>query len=159
MGHSHALPEGIQSLPRVGVPVTPQISPQERIVSVHFGRRLSFDDIKSYAESLWMDPRFDPEFSEIIDLSAVEQIDLSAEQALMLADFIDPFSVSAHRAFVARTEFQVQAVRLHQILREEGVRNIGVFSSFADARKWISDSTANRKRAAGSSLAPEKPRK
>jgi hypothetical protein len=112
------------------------VNPQQRLVSVKFGRRASIVDIQSYANALRVDPLFDPTFSEITDLSEVEQLEIDAERALALADQIDPFSLGAKRAFVARTELQIHAARMHQLLRNDE-RNTRIFSSLADARKWI----------------------
>jgi len=116
-----------------------QIIPEERVVSVHFGVYLTFADIKAYAEALAVDPRFNHYFSEIVDLSAVQEVKLTADQALLLADAIDPFSVNARRAFVACTDLQIRAVRMHQILRKEGNNHILIFPSFEAAMKWASD--------------------
>jgi hypothetical protein len=112
------------------------VSPQQRLVSVKFPKQLSIDDIRRYAEALCADRLFDPTFSEITDLSEVQELQLDAERALALADQIDPFSLGAKRAFVARTDLQVHAARMHQLLRNDE-KNTRIFSSFADAQQWI----------------------
>lgn len=120
------------------VPLSPtfHVCPEERIVSVTFSKHLSIRDVEAYVAALRVDPLFDSSFSEIVDLTRVEDFRISPEHTLMLADIVDPFSADVRRAFVARTEPQIHAARMHQVLRNnhEGIR---IFSSIADAKKWI----------------------
>lgn len=113
-----------------------EVFSEERLVSVKFDKALSLSDIENYAEALRMDPLFDPRFSEIVDLTGVEEIRIEASHAMELADKIDPFSLSAKRAFVVRSEAQLHAARLHQLLRG-AVKNIQIFTSVTDARTWL----------------------
>jgi hypothetical protein len=113
-----------------------KLSPQKRLVSVKFGRQLSFYDVQSYAERLSADPRFDSGFSEIVDLSDVEELTMSPEEIMRLADMADPFRAGAKRAFVARTDIQIRAARMHQLLRNDQM-NIRIFGSLEEAEEWI----------------------
>lgn len=113
-----------------------RLSAQKRLVSVKFGRQLSFRDVQSYARRLTADPRFDPGFSEIVDLSDVEDLAMSPAETMKLADLADPFRAGAKRAFVARTDLQMRAARMHQLLRNDQI-NIRVFASFEAAEEWI----------------------
>jgi hypothetical protein len=112
------------------------VIPEERLVSVRFGKCLSLRDVQSYVAALCTDPAFESDFSEIVDLSEVEELQLSANHALTLADLVDPFTSGTRRAFVARTGMQVHAARMHQILRNDE-ENIRIFSSLIEARQWI----------------------
>jgi hypothetical protein len=112
------------------------IDQTKRIVSVKFGNKVSVRDIADYANSLRNNPLFDPGFSELVDLRKVEKLDMGAEQALKLADDIDPFSPGAKRAFVAQSSTPIYAARLHMLLRSE-CRNIRIFESIDEARQWL----------------------
>ncbi len=112
------------------------IIPEERLVSVRFGRCLSLREVQGYVAALCTDPAFESDFSEIVDLSEVEELQLSADHALTLADIVDPFVAGTRRAFVARTGMQVHAARMHQILRNDE-ENIRIFASLTEARQWI----------------------
>jgi len=68
-------------------------------------------------------------------MTEVEELDIKAEEFIRLADEIDPFSVQAKRAFVARDSVQNHAARMHKILRTQ--RNISIFSSVEAAQCWI----------------------
>ena len=79
-------------------------------------------------------PLFRPNFSEIVDLTDVEEVDLQADEFLKLADVVDPFSLDSKRAFVARTSGQKHAARMHKILRSS--RNIEIFATMEEAEEW-----------------------
>ncbi len=112
------------------------VTVSERLVFVKFGKVLSFDAIKDYAVALGADPSFDPTFSEIIDISESKDFNFSTKESLKLADMVDPFSIGARRAFVARTLEQIHAAQKHQLLRNDK-RNTQVFSTVAEAKRWI----------------------
>jgi hypothetical protein len=121
-----------QSLKRMAECV---VDPGRRLVTVKFGKKLTFGDIERYANRLRLNPSFEPDYSEIVDLTEVEELDLQADEFLKLADKIDPFSPMAKRAFVARTSVQSHAARMHKVLRTQ--RNIEVFGSMEGAERWV----------------------
>ena len=112
------------------------VFPESRLVSVKFEKRLSIEDIQSYVSALGKDPLFDCSFSELIDLRDVEELDMSSDNALSLADVVDPYAAGVKRAFVARSEMQVHAARMHQILRNDE-ENIRIFPTLEEARQWL----------------------
>jgi hypothetical protein len=111
------------------------VDPGRRLVSIKFGRTVTFADIERYARRLRLNPSFQPEYSEIVDLTEVEELDLQADEFLKLADKIDPFSPVAKRAFVVRTLVQSHAARMHKVLRTQ--RNIEIFRSIEEAERWV----------------------
>jgi hypothetical protein len=119
----------------LSMPAEYVIDSERRLVIVRFGKRLTVNAIDRYAAMLRGNSSFQPSFSEIADLSDVEEIDLQAEEFLRLADKIDPFSTDAKRAFVARTSVQNHAARMHKILRAQ--RNIEIFRTVKEAEHWI----------------------
>ena len=110
------------------------VDPDKRLVAVTFGKKLKVCDIQRYAELLQMNASFRPNYSEIVDLTDVEELDLQADEFLTLADKIDPFSHDARRAFVVRTSVQNHAARMHKVLRTQ--RNIEIFRSLEEAERW-----------------------
>ena len=111
------------------------IDKDRRLVVVKFGGSVTVQEIARYVESLVAHPDFDPSFSEITDLRAVQHFDLQANDFLTLADQIDPFSLTARRVFVVRTSAQNQAARMHKFLRPH--RTIEIFESVAQAEDWL----------------------
>lgn len=108
----------------------------QRMVSVRFGKNLRVQDIANYADSLRSNLLFDPSFSELVDLSKVESLDLGPDQALQLADEIDPFLPTARRAFVVGSSASAYAARMHMLLRAE-TQNIRIFQSIDEAKQWL----------------------
>jgi hypothetical protein len=121
----------------LGTPALPgyQLDRERRTVSVKFRRKVTVRDIESYAASLRANRLFEPDFSEIVDLSEVEELDLKADEFIRLADEIDPFSVEAKRAFVVRNAVQNHAARMHKILRTQ--RSFSIFRSVDAAKRWV----------------------
>jgi SpoIIAA-like len=107
----------------------------KRIVFVRFEKKLTAADVRRYAERVRAHPEFNPEFSEMVDLTEVEDLDLHAHDFLKLADEIDCFSVRAWRAFIVSNSVQSHAARMHKILRTPD--NMRIFSSLEQARAWI----------------------
>ena len=111
------------------------VDPEKRLVAVKFGKKLTVADIERYSKRLRLNPAFQPDYSEIVDLTEVEVLDLQADDFLKLADKIDPFSPEAKRAFVVGNSVQNHAARMHKVLRTQ--RNIEIFNSVEEAEGWI----------------------
>lgn len=111
------------------------VNTERRLVVVKFAGSVAVQEVAKYVESLVTDPHFDPSFSEITDLRGVQHFDLQANDFLTLADQIDPFSLTAKRAFVVQTSLQNQAARMHKFLRPH--RTIEIFESVAQAEEWL----------------------
>jgi len=108
----------------------------KRRVLVKFAGALTLRDIENYADQLRVDPRFDPAFSEIVDLREVKKVTLAPKQLIRLADHVDPFSSEAKRAFIARNQEHVHAAKVHRMLRP-GNDNIRIFFSLKEAEAWV----------------------
>lgn len=121
--------------PRKYLSVTYTIEPQDRLVASQFCGVLSARGLEMYAASLRADPRFDPTFAELVDLRKVDEIHLLPEDALRLADQVDPFVRDSKRAFVAQTQMQVHSAKMHQLLQNK--RTIQIFSTIEEARRWV----------------------
>jgi hypothetical protein len=111
------------------------VDTERRLVIARFGKRLSAPDIQEYVQKLCAHPHFDRSFSEIADISEVEELALEGPDFLKLADRTDPFSLESRRAFVAQTSVQKHAARMHKILRSQ--RNFEIFETLQQAEAWI----------------------
>ncbi len=76
------------------------IDKERRIVFSAGWDRLTFAEAKAHGEQLLSDPDFNPDFNQLIDASAVTAMDISIDEAKMLARraIVSPTS---RRAFVA----------------------------------------------------------
>ena len=111
------------------------VDPQNKLVMVKFGMKITAHDVARYATELKAHRDFEPTFAEIADLRDVKQIELQGPDFLKLADQIDPFSPKAKRAFLAKTPTQQHAARMHKILR--GNKTVEIFQLVSDAMDWI----------------------
>ena len=127
--------EGKKS-PLPGNPPEYRVIPEKRLVCVKFGKRVTLREIATYAASVCTDPLFDPQFSEIVDLREVEELDLHGQEMLKLADEVDPFSLEAKRAFVVRDRVQTHAAQMHKLLRI-AKEKIAICHSIDEAERWI----------------------
>jgi hypothetical protein len=111
------------------------VEAEKKQVFVKFGKRLNVADVEKYFATLVADPAFQADFSELVDLTEVEQLNLEAEDFLRLADQVDPFLPHAKRAFVVRTALQDNAARMHKVLRTH--QTVEIFRSREEAERWI----------------------
>jgi len=125
----------IAGLERISASSNYEIDREKRLVSVKFRKKVTVREIEKYAVSLRTDPRFEPDFSEIVDMSDVEELDLSADEFIRLADKVDPFACAAKRAFVVRDSVQRHAARMHKILRMPP--KFSIFRSVEEAKQWL----------------------
>jgi hypothetical protein len=107
----------------------------KRCVRVSLIGKLTFQNIQRYASQLVADARFDPQFSEIVDLRLVTEVTLSPNELLKLADGVDPFAPTAKRAFVAHSLEHARAASIHRMLRPDN-RNIRIVFSLDEAEQW-----------------------
>ena len=106
-------------------------------VYVRFAGKLTVDLIGRYTDALRDNQGFEPGWSEIVDLRKVEEIEISAEETIALADQVDPFSLSSRRAFVVSNELQRHRARMQQLLRSPS-KTIGIFNTIGEAEAWVS---------------------
>lgn len=109
---------------------------EHRTVIVKFSKTLKAENIERYVQQLKVNAAFEPTFSEIVDLSRVERVDLRGEDVLRLADHVDPFSFDSKRAFVTKDSAQAHQARMYQISRmsKDKIRS---FRSVEEAERWI----------------------
>lgn len=130
-GHTH-----YQQKASRGTSYSYSIDPANRLVHVRFFGKLVASVLAHYVDHLKKDPEFNSHFSEIADLTAIEQIEMTPAEAIALADAMDPFDPNSWRAFVSCKDIQTNAARMHQILRSPA-RNTAIFDSVHRAEEWI----------------------
>jgi len=100
--------------------------------------RLSFAQSKSYQDQLLNDPDFDPEFNQLVDLTALTGLGMSAEETKLLASR-SGFSLTSRRAFVAPDPSVYGMSRLFETYNEMSntPSQIRVFYDLPSALKWL----------------------
>lgn len=127
---------GLAGLSGVGMPTRYVIDVEERPVSTTFSGILTLDDVVRHIASLRNDPKFDTDFSEIVDLSDALDVRLGYEDFKHLAE-LDPFSKVSKRAFVIPSSKVVLGVtRMYQVMQNDDPR-IQIFRGSEEARQWV----------------------
>jgi hypothetical protein len=118
------------------VPAHFNVDSERGLVTGRFDSEVTVQDIVQYLESLKANPAFEPDFSELVDLTQVMSSEVDFQAAMMLAHDVDPFSRKARRAFVAPRAATFGTVRMYQMARgDEG--SIAVFRTMDEAKHWL----------------------
>jgi hypothetical protein len=109
-----------------------------RLVISTASDRVTFADIKSHQDQLLNDPDFDPQFNQFIDMTAVTVIDISTQEAIVVAQR-KIFSRTSRRAFVASSPEVFGVGRLMEAYNEmsDAKSEACVFSGVPSALKWL----------------------
>ena len=98
---------------------------------------LTNNDCINHQRQLAADPDFDPMFFQLIDLTQVTSVALTAENVRPLAQTA-VFSQGSRRALLANSDEVFGMARMFSILRETaGETEIKVFRSRDDAPLWV----------------------
>jgi hypothetical protein len=119
------------------MPAEYAIDPEKRRVTTTCRGRLSFDQMVASAEGMKRDPLMDPTFTELVDITGVETIDLTAEQIEALAD-IRIFDAKARRAIVAPSPLYFGIARMYEAHHSaKAEATLRVFTDRDEAVKWL----------------------
>src|SRR5712675_2664599 len=101
------------------MPTKLRIDPQARIVYSTLSGNIETEDLVSQIAAIRAHPQFDPEFSELIDASAVTSFNVSSADVRRLAGRDSTFSPSADRVFVATQDLVFGLARMFQTFSAE----------------------------------------
>jgi hypothetical protein len=76
------------------------IDKERRLVITSGSDRVTFAEAKAHQDQLLSDPDFNPEFDQLIDMTAVTDLDVSVDEIRMLVTR-EVFSQTSRRAWVA----------------------------------------------------------
>jgi len=111
------------------------VDSKNRVVFAKFGRRLTMADAERFATDLRNNPAFDPSFSELSDLTEVENPQIDFASAARFARYSDPFSHESKRAIVAPKLAMYETVLMYKTIRND--ENIAVFMTVDKAKSWL----------------------
>lgn len=119
------------------MPVSYVIDKKNRLVVGTATEVVTLDEILQSRRQMMSDPDFDPNFSQLGDLSAVTKLDVTADEVKMLAE-TSPFALTVRRAFVGTTLEVYGLVRMFEIVRGlRGDQQIRAFRSREEALAWL----------------------
>jgi hypothetical protein len=124
------------------MPIESAIDDESRMVLSKATGHITLDDVREYFGEVWAGPQYQG-YSEIIDWTDAERVDLTVAELRSLAGAAHTFydsSSSARLAIVASGREGSRMARLYRTLREvrgEGGPEIRVFEDVPSARSWL----------------------
>jgi len=113
------------------------IDKQRRLVLTTAEGCVTFDDVTEHQDRLLADPDFDLNFDQLIDMTNVTTLDVSADGARMIAHR-RIFSPKSRRAIVATKPHIFGMGRMMEIYHEDVVHTeTEVFYSMDEALQWL----------------------
>jgi hypothetical protein len=111
------------------------VDSKNRVVIAKFGGRLTIAEAEQYAADLRNNSSFDPSFSELADMTEVEDPQIDYASAARFARDIDPFSHTSKRAVVAPRPPMYETARMYKLIRND--ENIALFKTIDEAKNWL----------------------
>jgi hypothetical protein len=119
------------------MPTEYTIDPEKRRVTTVGRGTLVFSKMMASAEAMKNDPALDPSYTELVDITDVEVVDLTAEQIEALAG-IRIFDAASRRAIVAPRPLYFGMARMYEAHHSaKAEANIRVFTDREEAVKWL----------------------
>lgn len=117
------------------MPWTSRVDPAARLVYTRVSGTLRWDDAVAHRAALAADPRFEPTFHHVLDLSGVDRVDLTTPDVMDLAG--DSILVApARQAIVAPADVVFGISRMYDSYRQRSSdhEQIEVCRTLAEAR-------------------------
>ena len=120
------------------MPINYSIDKDRRLVITTPSGRVTFAEFQAYQDRLADDPEFNPEFDQLVDGTAVTLLDITIEEAKIIAER-KVFSSASRRAFVATSSDVSGMTRVAQnyLKKMNAPTRIQLFSDVPSALKWL----------------------
>jgi hypothetical protein len=114
-----------------------KIDKERKLVMSTAAGELTKDEVRSLQDQLRKDPDFDPNFSQLSDLTHVTAMNITGAEMQELAERT-AFSPKARRAVIASNDLPFGLARMFEQIREaKGDLGIRVFRKLEDALDWV----------------------
>jgi len=121
------------------MPASVKVDPSKKLFIIRMEGKITADDLKKLARNLKNHPQFNPTFDRLIDLSAIEKMEISSEVVRQLAVSSETtFDDSSRRAIVASSDFMYGISRMYQTITNR-LKQTRVFRTIEEARQWLEE--------------------
>ena len=118
------------------MPITYTIDPEQKLVFTRIWGAATEDEVAEHNKSLRTDPRFDPHYRQLVDMSGVTAI-LVSTKVIEETAHDQYFAPGVRRAFVASDDAAFGMARMFALHAEGLGQTIQVFRDRAAAEAWL----------------------
>ena len=120
------------------MPLSYVIDKQRRLVTSTASAVVTYSDLTAHQSRLKNDPDFDPTFDQLVDGTAVTQIDLTTDNVRAIARQ-RLFAAGSRQAFATSSEFAYGMARMFELYRDSAGtgRLVRVFNGLEAAQEWL----------------------
>jgi hypothetical protein len=118
------------------MPTTYRIDCELRLVLGRVDGRLTDNDLLQYQDSLRTDPRFRPDFDQVLDLRSCERVEVS-RAAVCSAALRSPFGTTSRRAVLAADLSTVELGRVFGLWSDGLAGRTRIFDTADGAMIWL----------------------
>ena len=114
-----------------------KIEKQRRLVVTFGTGPLTKEDVFGHMDRLSSDPKFDPDFCQLMDFRQITNVQFGPEEVRQFAQR-NIYSPRARRSILVKDDLQYGLARMFEIHRElRGETGIRVFRTLDEATDWI----------------------
>ena len=118
------------------MPISYGIDANRRRVCITASRVVTGAEMLAAQARLIGDPQFAPTFSQLFDLTATDEANVSGDEIRAMAENT-AFTRGARRAYVVREKHVLGLTRMFQILTDARGGDIEIFTDRAAAERWL----------------------
>jgi hypothetical protein len=120
------------------MPLSYLINKQRRLVTSTASGVVTYSDITTHQSRLKNDPDFDSTFDQLVDGTAVTQIELTTDNVRAIARQ-RLFAAGSRQAFATSSEFAYGMARMFELYRDSAGtgRLVRVFNGLEAAQEWL----------------------
>ena len=119
------------------MPASYKVDKERRLVMSCGSGALTREDILGHQERLSKDPDFDPDFSQLADVTQVTKVELSTQDMQTISQR-HLFSRHSRRAILVKNDLQFGLARMIEVYRESvDETGLRVFRDINEALEWV----------------------
>ena len=119
------------------MPASYKVDKERRLVMSCGSGALTREDILGHQERLSKDPDFDPDFSQLADVTQVTKVELSTQDMQTISQR-HLFSRHSRRAILVKNDLQFGLARMFEVYRESvDETGLRVFRDINEALEWV----------------------